>query len=270
MPAYVRSIGKWLPFAGELGFAQASSLNRNSYLGQIWNFLNPILNSLVYILVFGVMLGTTRGVENVVAFIVTGVFTFRFFGDVIGNGGKSIRKGSGLMKSLPFPRAVLPISQTITEFAFFIPEMVAMLIIIKLSGALHNAKPVHWGWDLLLLPVALIIAFFFSLGCAFIVARWVAFIPDLARLVPFCLRLVMYGSGAIFPVMHYFSNPTIVAILKYQPVAVLLELVRQVTLNEPTIPFEWSLWLWGVGWAAAAMVIGLIYFWRAEARYGRE
>lgn len=70
--------------------------------------------------------------------------------------------------------------------------------------------------------------------------------------------------------MHYFSNPTIVAILKYQPVAVLLELVRQVTLNEPTIPFEWSLWLWGVGWAAAAMVIGLIYFWRAEARYGRE
>ncbi|SNT14282.1 teichoic acid transport system permease protein [Micrococcales bacterium KH10] len=267
---YIREIVRWLPFTVMLGTSRAASKNRNSYLGQIWSFLNPILNSLVYVLVFGLLLDVSRGVDNVIGFIVVGTFMYRSFNDVVQNGGRSIRRNQNLVKSLPFPRAVMPIAAAVSEAVMLLPELLVMLIIIKVSSAIPNMTPVIWDWTLILLIPAVILLYIFSLGVAFMVARVISFIPDLGNLLPFCLRLLMYTSGAIFPVSRYFSNETIQNILSYQPVAVMLDLVRQVTLSESTIPFTWSHWLWATGWAVSFFTIGLVIFWRAEARYGRE
>lgn len=267
---YLGNVVRWLPFIVALGLASASSRNRNSYLGQLWNFLNPILNSAVYILVFGLMLDTSRGVTNVVGFIVVGVFMYRSFSDVVTQAGKSLRKNRTLMRSLPFPRISLPLSSTVSELAMLGPELLVMLVIIWLSGFIGRMEPVTWSWHLVLLIPAIVLLYTFAFGVALIVARIVAFVPDMAKMLPFILRIVMYASGTIFPVARYFSDPDIQAILTYQPVAVMLNIVRQVTLSEPDIPFDWTMWLWALGWAVIALVIGLIFFWRAEARYGRE
>ncbi|GAA2234814.1 ABC transporter permease [Rarobacter faecitabidus] len=267
---YVRDLIRWAPFTVALGLAQASSRNRASYLGQIWNFLNPILNSAVYILVFGLLLDTSRGVTNVVGFIVVGVFMYRSFSDVVTGAGKSIRRSKSLIKSLPFPRASMPLSSTVSEAAVLGPEVVVMLVIIWLSGFIPRMATVTWSWHIILVIPGLMLLYAFSLGCGLFVARLVAFVPDIAKLLPFVLRLVMYGSGAIFPVSHYFTDGTIQAILTYQPVAVMLTIIRQVTLSEPSIPFNWTMWLWALGWAIVALAVGLVFFWRAEARYGRE
>ena len=55
--------------------------------------------------------------------------------------------------------------------------------------------------------------------------------------------------------------------LKHQPVAIYLELGRASLLAEVTA--SPSTWLWGLGWAVGTFVLGFVYFWRSEARYGR-
>ena len=85
--------------------------------------------------------------------------------------------------------------------------------------------------------------------------------------MPFVLRILMYVSGVFFSIDHYVGSaagrdradpPAGGDLPRARPGRL---------LTEVTAPA--STWLWGVGWAVAALVLGFVYFWRSEARYGR-
>ena len=267
---YVRTLWMRRAFINTLGSAKAYARNQGSYLGQLWSILNPLLNSIVYVVIFGLVMKTTRGVENPIAYIVTGVFMYRFFDASVSAGAKSISGNLNLVRSVHFPRASLPISTTITELTTLGPALVVMCAISWLSGLLPNAGAVPITWRLLLLPVAVGLLFVFNLGCAFLVARWVAITPDLSNVIPFALRFVFYASGVIFSVSHVVQNDALAFLLQFQPVAVYLNLARSTVLDEPSIPLDPVMWGLGVGWALLAVVIGFLVFWRGEERYGRD
>ncbi|MGH3587923.1 MAG: ABC transporter permease, partial [Pseudonocardia sp.] len=105
---YIRDVASRWAFIRVLGTATAYSKNQNNYLGQLWAVLNPILNATVYVLIFGLLLKTNRGVENVIAFITIGTFLFRFVEQSVHAGSRSIAQKTNLIRSLHFPRAVLP------------------------------------------------------------------------------------------------------------------------------------------------------------------
>ncbi|QFU99088.1 hypothetical protein KDY119_02614 [Luteimicrobium xylanilyticum] len=270
---YLRDLWSRRAFLWELSSSKAYARNRNSYLGQAWSVLTPLLSAAVYIIIFGIVLNTTRGVENAIGFILVGTFMFRFFEHAVSGGGKAIRGNTSLVRAVRFPRAVLPISVVLSELVTLGPALVVMLVVTYLSGLGEFPKfayvPVSWRW--LLLPLAIMLLAFFNVGCAFIMARWVARAPDIQNLIGFVMRFVMYASGVIFSIDHYFKDhPGVGWVLQRQPVAVYLELTRACVLHEPTIPLTWQTWAWGVGWAALFAIGGFLYFWRGEERYGRD
>lgn len=267
---YVRTLWSRRAFINTLGSAKAYARNQGSYLGQLWSVLNPLLNSVVYVVIFGLVMNTTRGVSNAIAYIVTGVFTYRFFDASVSAGANAIKGNLNLVRSVHFPRAALPISTTITELATIGPALVVMCVIAWFSGLLPDKGDVPITWRLLLLPLAVGLLFVFNMGCAFLVARWVAITPDLSNVIPFVLRFVFYASGVIFSVKHLVQHDVLSFVLQYQPVAVYLYLARSTVLNEPSIPMSLTMWAVGVGWALLAVVIGFLVFWRGEERYGRD
>ncbi|MDM7831755.1 ABC transporter permease [Cellulomonas edaphi] len=267
---YVRALWARRAFIRTLGSAKAYARNQGSYLGQLWSVLNPLLNSLVYVFIFGILIKTTRGTENGIAFIVTGVFIYRFFDSSVTSGANSLKNNMSLVRSVHFPRAALPISTTITELATLGPALVVMCVVSWLSGLLPKQGDVPITWRLLLLPVAVGLMWVFNTGCAFFVARWVAITPDLGNVIPFVLRFVFYASGVLFSVDHYIKNEALAGVLTYQPVAVFLNMARSTVLNEPTIPLDPVMWIVGAGWALVAVVFGFLVFWRGEERYGRD
>lgn len=269
---YLRDLWARRTFTWELASSKAYARNRNNYLGQAWSVLTPLLNAIVYIIVFGIILKTTRGVDNAIGFILVGTFMFRFFELCVSGGGKSIRGNTSLVRAIRFPRAVLPVSVVLAELVTLGPAIVVMFVVTYLSGLGEFSEyayvPVSWHW--LLLPVAVVLLAVFNVGCAFVMARWVAKAPDVQNLIGFAMRFLMYGSGVIFSIQHYVGNEVIQTILERQPVAVYLELTRACVLDEPTIPLTWQTWAWGVGWAVVFAVGGFLYFWRGEERYGRD
>ena len=84
-----------------------------SFLGQSWQLLTPLLNILVYYLIFGLLLNTARGVPNFIAYLTVGVFVFSFCTSALNAGSKSITGNLGLVRALQFPRAVLPAAATL-------------------------------------------------------------------------------------------------------------------------------------------------------------
>lgn len=271
MGEYLRSLWKRRDFARVLATSAVRAENQDTYLGQIWAVLNPAMNAAVYVLIFGVLLETTKDLHNFVAFIVVGTFVYRFFSDGVTAGAKSVSGNMNLVRSLHFPRAILPISNVLAELASLVPAVGVMVLAVLGSGFLPHQVPVPITWHWLLLPVAIALTYMFTTGVGFLMARLVASLPDFANLLPFVLRVLMYGSGVIWSINRITDKfPEMEPYLRYQPVGVYLELARQSILDEPTVPLVWSQWLLGAAWAVVTLLVGFWFFWRAEARYGRE
>lgn len=268
---YAKELWRRRSFIRVMAVSKAYAENQNTYLGQIWTLISPIINASVYVLIFGFLLKIGReGIENTIAFIVVGVFMFRFFERSVMAGAHSLNKNMNLVRSVQFPRAVLPTAGVLAELLMLGPALVVMCVISYFSGFLPIAGKVTIDWYWLLLVPAVLLLWIFSTGCAFMVARWVAMTPDLDNLLPHFMRILMYASGVIFSVDRYLGQFSWGWIVEYQPVAVYLYLVRSSILDEPSYPPDGFMWLLGVIWAVLFSVIGFLIFWGGEERYGRD
>ena len=268
---YVKDLWARRSFIHVLAVAKAHSENQGTYLGQLWTLISPIINASVYVLIFGFLLQIGReGIENTIAFIVVGVFMFRFFERSVMAGAHSLNHNMNLVRSVKFPRAVLPVAGVLAELTILGPALVVMILISYLSGFLPFAGAVTIDAYWLLLPAAILLMWIFSTGCAFMVARWVAMTPDLDNLLPHFMRILMYASGVIFSIDRYLSQFSWGWIMEYQPVAVYLYLVRSSILDEPAYIPDPTMWVLGVVWALVFSVAGFLVFWGGEERYGRD
>lgn len=265
--AYLRSIWSRRQFIWTLAVSNAYAQNRNTFLGQAWLVLNPLLWAAVYYTMFGLLLDTRDDAENFVAFLVIGVFMFRHMSSCVTSGAKSITGNISLVRSLHFPRAVLPISTVVTELVLLIPAVIVMFLIVGTSGLWQPdvSESVTWSW-LLVFP-GIVLMTMFTIGSAFIIARLVHESRDIGNLVPFVMRAAFYASGVFYSVRERFGD-TLGPYAELQPFAVFLEIYRSALLNE--FPVQGETWLLAGFWSVLFLVGGFIYFWRAEERYGRD
>lgn len=261
---YLKDLWRRRSFTWTLASAESYAKNEDNRLGQVWAVLNPALLILSYYAIFGLLLDTRGGIDNFVGFLAIGVVMFAFTSTVVTRGAKAISGNLGLVRGLHFPRAILPISVTVTEFLASLPAFALLFVLMFATG-----ETPHWEW--LLFPVAVLLQGIALLGVAFLGARLVNMSRDLGNLIPVIVRLLRYCSGVFFPVIHYAENlPAAAAdLVVYQPFALMLSLGRQSLLGGADHQVVANDWLMMAGWAVGLAVIGLIVFWWDEARYGR-
>jgi len=260
--SYVRKCWDRRHFITEYARARAQAANAESRFGQFWELLNPLFNVAVYYLVFGVILGTRGSVSNYLAFLVIGVFTFTYTQTAVMRGAKSITGNLGIIRAFPFPRAVMPLAGVVERFRALGISMLVCMVIVLLTG-----EPVTWAW-LLLIP-AVLLQSMFNLGLAMVVARLTARVRDVAQLLPFLLRTWMYLSGVMYPIAAFVEGrgPVVEFLALANPLAVYIEVTRDALLVSYEVPQV--VWALAVGWAVVTLVLGFVYFWKAEERYGR-
>jgi len=252
-----------------LASSDAMGRNQGSYLGQVWAVLNPLLQFAVFWVVFGVALNLSKGTSDFLSFLAIGVFLYGFMSSCLHSCATSIRSRLGLVRALDFPRAVLPISVVMTEIVMMWPALLVMFLVLILRG-----QPITWEW--LLFPVVLVCMYSFILGAGFMLARICEATPDYANLVGVATQLLRYMSGVFFNIAQYAKNHELIAwLLEHQPLGLYLKLARCVLITpDPKNPGEYAHypyeWAMAVGWAAVFLGLGFVFFWRAEARYGRD
>lgn len=262
---YTREIWQRRHFITTFSSANNAVGYSTSILGQAWQLLTPLLNVMVYYLIFGVLIGTHNGIHNFIAFLVIGVFVFTFTQTAMLGGARAINANLNLTRVLHFPRAVLPISSTLISLQRLGSSLVIMLPIVLITG-----EPLAWRWFLLVPAIAL--QSMFCLGLAFFMARIGAKVPDTSQVLPFVLRTWLYLSGVFFSIQvfahsHHYPH-SVKVLLEANPGSVYIQLVREAVLSRPPghPPYQWWLALF---WAVVVLVSGYIYFWRAEEQYGR-
>lgn len=259
---YVADLWRRRGFILTLSSSRSEARYQNNRLGRLWSVFNPMLLILSYFLIFGVLLGTRRGVDNFIGFLSIGVIIFGVSGSVISSGARAVTGNTGLVRALRFPRAVLPVSVGITEMLANLPAFGVLVVLMLASGE----RP-SWTW--LLFPVGLVLQAVQITGIALFAARITHGSRDVANLIPLMLRLLRYTSGVFFSISHYTANlPAAVGhVMEYQPFALQLTIARQSLLAE--YPMSVLPWVASAGWAVVLLGGGLVFFWRGEAGYGR-
>jgi teichoic acid transport system permease protein len=258
---YVSQLWVRRHFITTLAVARVIARNHEDRLGVFWNVLRPLLLAAIYGLVFGVLLPNNTRPKNFIAFIVIGVIVFTFSGDCFTKGSRSITRNLHIVRALHFPKALLPIAQTLEESIATIPAFVVMIVIVLSTGVTPNR---HWIY---VIPAFLLQAMF-SLGLAFFAARVTVSIRDFAQLLPFILRLLFYLSGVFYDVTKFHHPRWLFDAVRINPFHVFIAIDRQALLGGHYAPK--IMWVYALAWAVGLCSVMFLFFWRAEERYGRE
>lgn len=257
---YLRDVWDRREYVMRVPADELRAKNFDTVLGNLWHLLNPLLLIGVYYLVFGLILGTDRGVDNFIGFLAVGVLTYQFTQKCAIQGAKAITSNEDLIRSLRFPRVILPLSIVLGETLAFIPALLVMFAVAAVTG-----EPITPLW--LLVPLLLVpLQFLFNLGIAFFTARAGDIFRDIENLLPFIFRIGFYMSGILFSVETMVENPTYRTVFAFNPAYCFVSLARTLVIGDPFNP---ALLLSAVVWTGLVLVAGFILFRAAELTYGR-
>jgi len=264
---YLRSLWDRRQFALSVPLGELRAQHMNTVLGNVWYLLNPMLQVGVYFLVFGLLLHTSRGIENFICFLAIGVFSYGYMQKSITACAASIVSNEGLIRSLSFPRAILPLAAVVRETMAFTTSVVLMIVLALVTG---EALRPSWLELLVLVPLMGL----FSLGVGFVFARLTDRLHDVRNLLPFLFRIAFYLSGIIYAfdrVVAGTHHEDLMGLLALNPFFTYGTLMRHALMSTYEVHPLVDPWLWpaAILYPLGFMTIGFAFFRAAEQRYGR-
>ena len=137
---------------------------KNSILGVIWTFLNPLLQLAVYAFIFPLILKNT--LDYYVIFVCVGLIPWTFFTASISQSAYTIIANGNIVKKVYFPREILPIS-ILTKYVIFF-------------------------------PIVLVIQYILQLGIAFVLSACTVYFRDLEHFIQIILQVMFYATPIVF------------------------------------------------------------------------
>lgn len=200
---------------------------KGSFLGVLWSFVNPLLMTLVYAIVFPIILKSTQ--PHYVTFLVIGVLPWNWFTTVIGQGTTSILMNAGIIKKVYFPREILPISVVTSGLINFLISCIIILIFLLFSG-------IGLSWYILLLPFIVAIQYLLLLGIIFITSAINVYVRDAEYIINFFVMMLFYAtpilySDTLFPEKYRW-------ILKLNPMTTIINSYRDIFFNQQLPDFK--------------------------------
>lgn len=247
-------------FIWEEAKGKSSSSNRDMLLGRVWTVLDPLLNGAMYGIIFGLMMKASRGIENYVGYLIIGLVFFGYLSAGLNGGSGLIQSSKSMINSFNFPRAALAFSVTARNFIANVRPAVVS-IVFALLFQMHDI----FHWSLITVVPLYVLMHVFACGLTLIVGRITAFIPDLRVLVRFVVRAWFYTSGVFFSIDRFATGPVSRAILTSNPAYQFLDAIRGAVLYGSFPSLRQWLYLFVV--SVLLLGVGIVFFWRAEARY---
>lgn len=162
---------------------------KNSFLGVLWSFLNPLLQIAVYALVFPFILKNTQ--DNYVIFLCCGLIPWAFFSTTISRSAFTMVENGNIIKKVYFPREILPISVVTSETVNFLISTI-IIIVFVIFGGIGLSKYI------MLYPIVLLAQYLLLIAISLIVSSISIYIRDLQHLIGVALQLLFYAAPIVY------------------------------------------------------------------------
>lgn len=172
---------------------------QQSFLGYLWSLIEPLGVAAIYWFVFGVLYGTGAdrhlgpASDSYPLFLITGIFAWSWANAAMGEATSALTGQARLITTMKVARQVFPIGRVLGRFAEFLAGLPILIILAVVFGELH------FDWQLLALPLAVVLQTVFLTGLALLLSSLNVLLRDVERLMRLGLRVLFYATPIIYP-----------------------------------------------------------------------
>lgn len=231
---------------------------KGSVLGFFWTFLNPLLQLLVYSLVFSVIVRVD--VEKYYLFLFVALIPWLFFSTGLTAGAGVVINNKDLVKKIYFPREVLPIAHVLTNFVNMLLSFIVVFAVILFSGIGFNFAA------LLLLPIIFIVEFMLVLGITFLVSALTVYLRDLEHILTIGNMAWMYLTPILYSITMVPER--FVSILMLNPMTPIILAYRDI-LYYTKVP-QLSTLIGAIIMGIVMLIIGYLTFSKLQRNFAEE
>ena len=232
---------------------------KHSFLGVLWSFINPLLQILVYALIFPLVMKNGGSYKDYTVFMVCGLIPWAYFTTVINRASFIMIENGNILKKVYFPRSILPLSLVTSETINFLVYCIIILAFIVIKG---------FGISkfILFFPLVLLIQYVLLLGIALIFSAVTVYMRDIQHFIGVVLQLLFYATPIVYSIDTIPENFR--WILKWNPMTYIIEGYRAIFYNQ-TMPDLKSLGVLGII-SIIILIVGYLLFNKLQKRFAEE
>lgn len=206
---------------------EVRSKYKNSFLGVLWSFLNPLLQIIVYAIIFSLILKNKQ--DNYAIFLCAGLIPWTYFSISINKSAFTIIENGNIIKKVYFPREIIPISVVTAETINF---LISTLIILGfvIFGGIGISKYI------LYYPLILVAQYLVILAISFIISSICVYFRDLQHFIGIILQLLFYATPIVYS--QNSIPPEYQWILKYNPMTYIVNAYRNIFYYKTAIDLK--------------------------------
>ena len=239
-----------------------SAQYKQTILGPLWHFIQPIFTTIVFLLVFGKIANIpTDGIQPVL-FYMSGISIWNYFSACLTATSNTFVANAGIFGKVYFPRLVIPLSTVMSNIVKFAIQFVLLLAVMSWYGI--KTGHFHFGTSWLLIPLLVIMMAGIGLGLGIIISSLTTKYRDFNVLIGFAVQLLMYATPVAYP-MSYLKGKSFAAWIAWNPLTPIVEAFRFAlfgTGNINTMALVYS-----AGVIAVLLFVGLLVFSKVERTF---
>ncbi|MEJ5992824.1 ABC transporter permease [Pedobacter sp. Du54] len=240
------------------------SFYKQTVLGPLWFFIQPLFTTIIYTFIFGNLAEiSTDGLPKPL-FYMAGITAWNYFADCLTKTSTVFKDNSAIFGKVYFPRLIMPLSIVMSNLVRFGVQMILFLLLIAyyyFTGAQFVVT-----WAIALFPLIVILMALLGLGLGMIISAMTTKYRDLAFLVTFGVQLLMYATTVIYPLSAAIEKyPAYSWIIEYNPMTPIIETFRYGFLGDGS--FSWGSLSYATGMTFIFLIFGIIIFNKVEKTF---
>lgn len=235
---------------------------KQTVLGPLWHFIQPIFTTIVFLLVFGKIANIpTDGIPPIL-FYMSGITMWNYFAACLNSTSNTFVANAGIFGKVYFPRLVIPLStvmSNLVKFGIQFLLLAAVYIFYVVKG-----MPVHAGVSLLMIPVLVLMMAGMGLGLGIIISSLTTKYRDLNVLIGFAVQLLMYATPVAYP-LSFLKGKSYASWIQWNPLTPIMESFRYALFQKGSF-YAGSL-LYSGAFIVIILFTGLVIFSRVERTF---
>ena len=191
---------------------------KNSVLGFAWTFVNPLLQLVVYTVVFSTIM--RMGIKDYYLLLFVALVPWIFFSTCVASGCNCVLDQGDMVKKIYFPREVLPVTFVTSQFINMLLSFLVVFVVLLISGKGMNPLA------LLFLPLIMIIEYFLVLGMTMLSSALTVFFRDLSNILAILVMAWQWATPVMYPADIIPEQFQI--IMKFNPMYSIIVAYRQI------------------------------------------
>lgn len=234
---------------------------KQTILGPIWFFLQPLLTTITYIFIFGRMAGLSTDGLPMLLFYLSGVTIWNYFSETLNKTATVFKDNAQMFGKVYFPRLTMPFSIVLSNLVRFAIQFLLFFIIwVWYLAKGYNLQP---NFLIALTPVLVILMGLLALGLGMIISALTTKYKDLIFLLTFGIQLLMFATPVIYPMSSISEQYQ--WIIQANPMSAIVETFRYAYLGSGT--FSWLQLGYSAGVTVVILLLGTIIFNRVEKSF---